>query len=214
MAKVWVYCWDHKRGGENASWGHSSLQIEAGPYISWWPQTEGRQYVVDNKKHKYMAKFVKWAVGTDNLYKVKHRQAASYVEDVQAEKRQAEFIAEIADGVLNTKAIEKWWKGYAYEAASYNTIKKNCSTTVIRALRAGGSDAACGKLGSVDFFDKRRGWEPNDIMSYMRTMQRKQGDKVKLDAKAMEFANTGVRGSGEIELCESHGQPLLTCSEC
>ena len=215
MAKVWVYCWNHQRGGDGAHWGHSSLQIESGPYISWWPQAEGRDYLVDQKKNPRLASFLGSIIGTTNVYTVKHRCNVNYQQDITAEGgRGADFLAEVATGVLNTTAIERWWTGYQHEAASYHVIKKNCSTTVIRALRAGGSDAACGKTGAVDFFDKRRGWEPTDIISYMRRMYRAQGSKVDLQGTAMAAASVVITPQGSVNMCEVHGEPLMSCSKC
>jgi hypothetical protein len=225
MAKVWVYSWDHVRGGEGAAWGHSSIQVEAGPYISWWPSHDDeRHYMVDNKKSPFLAKMLGKMIGTTNIYKVKHRCNTTYQADVRDEHRGADVVVEIADGVLNTRAIELWWQGYAYESASYHSIKKNCSTTVIRALRAGGSDkhvsvkklGTKGKLPSVDFFSKQTGWEPTDVLAYLRLMNRSLGDaKVNMNGSVNTppQRNLPVEGSG-VQMCEAHGQPLLTCSDC
>ncbi|WP_424814239.1 hypothetical protein [Roseococcus sp. YIM B11640] len=224
MAKVWVYCWDHVRGGRNASWGHSSVQIEGGAYISWWPsEDEDRNYLVDKDKSPRLASFLERVIGTSNVYKVKHRCNPSYQHDVMDEGRGADETCEIAPGVLDTDAISKWWKGYAYESASYHTIKKNCSTTVIRALRAGGSDQHVsvtklgrrGRIPRIDFLSKQTGWEPTDITSYLRLLNRALGDaKVNLTAsKSGGIGNKPVESTG-VRMCEAHGQPLLTCNMC
>lgn len=217
MAKVWVYCWDHVRGGEGASWGHSSLQIEGGAYISWWPSSdEPRNYTVDAKKNPTLAKIMRTFIGTTNVYKVKHRCNPTLQADVHQEGRAADDVIEIAEGVLDTHKISLWWKGYEYEKASYHTIKKNCSTTVIRALRAGGSDKAM-KTVSVDWFSKRGGWEPTDILAYLKQMNRALGDaKVNLRGQAATTPprrNSMVQGTG-VAMCEAHGQPLLSCTDC
>ena len=216
MAKVWVYCWDHVRAGEGASWGHSSVQIEAGAYISWWPQASGRQYAVDQGKSPTLAKILRKFIGTTNVYKVTHRCNTSLQADVTQEGRPADDVIEIADGVLDTQKMSLWWTGYAYETASYHTIKKNCSTTVIRALRAGGSDKLLGKK-TIDFFSKQSGWEPTDIMAYLRQMNRALGDaKVNLRGMAANTPprrNSMVEGTG-VAMCEAHGEPLLTCGMC
>ncbi len=226
MARVWVYNWNHVRGGDNAAWGHSSIQVEAGPYISWWPEAEGRQYTVDRTKSPKLASFLSMVIGTDNVYKVKHRCHTTYLQDVQAERRQADSVCLFANEVLNTTAIERWWRGYAYERASYHSIKKNCSTTVIRALRAGGSDkyltvkkvgTSANILPTVDFFSKRKGWEPTDIMAYLRLLNRALGDiKVNLNGQPDTTPpprNEAVQGTG-VNMCEAHGYPLLSCPEC
>ena len=219
MANVLVYLWNHTRGGSNAAWGHSSLQVEGGPYISWWPQSEGRQYLVDQDKSPRMASFIKKLIGTTNVYKVTHRCNPSYQHDINDEGgRGADQIVRIADGVLDTTRIERWWVGYAYESASYHVIKKNCSTTVIRALRAGGSDKHVGiGLGSSDFLSKRTGWEPTDIRSYLIAMNRKLGStRVDLNAGGNNALgnNRPLPDNGGVAMCNEHNQPLLTCSAC
>lgn len=217
MTKVTVYCWDHARGGEGASWGHSSLQVEGGPYISWWPSDDGpRNYTVDKNKSPLLAKLMRKVIGTTNVYKVRHQCNPSLLFDIRDEERHPDDVVHIASGVLNTEKIKTWWTGYQYESASYHTIKKNCSTTVIRALRAGGSDKLLGRL-TVDFFSKQTGWEPTDIMAYLRLLNQSQGDaKVNLDGNSTGTPprrNLMVEGTG-VAMCEAHGQPLLTCGAC
>ncbi|WP_426956461.1 hypothetical protein [Muricoccus radiodurans] len=225
MAKVWVYSWNHVRGGTGAAWGHSSLQVESGPYISWWPSADGeRDYLVDRNKHPTMAKMLGKLIGTTNIYKVKHRCNPTLQADNHAEGRPPDDVVEIANGVLNTGAIETWWRGYAYETASYHSLKKNCSTTVIRALRAGGSDkhvsvkklGTKGKLGSIDFFSKQTGWEPTDIMAYLRLMNRSLGD-AKVNMRGTASTTPPPRNEpveGGVQMCMEHGQPLLSCTDC
>ena len=93
----------------------------------------------DAKKNPTLAKIMRKFIGTTNVYKVKHRCNTTLQADVTQEGRPADNVIEMANGVLDTDKIALWWRGYAYETASYHTIKKNCSTTVIRALRAGGA---------------------------------------------------------------------------
>lgn len=216
MAKVTVYCWNHVRGGQGASWGHSSLQIEGGPYISWWPSDEDRSYTVDKKKNPMLAKLMRKFIGTSCVYKVKHTCNTSLIEDIRAEGERPDQSAEIADGVLDTNKMSLWWTGYQYESASYHVIKKNCSTAVIRALRAGGSDKLLGRK-TIDFFSKQTGWEPTDIWAYLRLLNRSQGDeKVNLEGSTsvvLPRRNVMVEGTG-VAMCEAHGQPLMTCGAC
>ncbi|MGK7865999.1 hypothetical protein [Falsiroseomonas sp. E2-1-a20] len=217
MASVWVYNWNHSRGGTGVAWGHSSLWIEGGAYVSWWPEQDGRQYMVDQDTHPRMAAFLGKVIGTTNVYKVKHRCNPSYQHDVIDEGRGADLVVRIADGVLDTKAMQLWWAGYAYESASYHVIKKNCSTTVIRALRAGGSDQHTSGFQATDFLSKRKGWEPTDIVAYLRDMNRKLGDK-KVDLSpsmnTLPKNNKPLANNGGVAMCEYHNQPLLTCSMC
>ncbi len=102
----------------------------------------------------------------------------SLQEDIVNEGRRPDEQYLIADGVLNTEKIIEWWKGYNYDTASYHVIKKNCSTTVIRALRAGGSDKHLrfGQL-SFDCLSKHTGWEPTDITAYLRELNRRLGNE-------------------------------------
>ncbi|MGG5889387.1 hypothetical protein ACLF3G_19805 [Falsiroseomonas sp. HC035] len=173
---------------------------------------------MDQDTHPRMAAFLGRVIGTTNVYKVKHRCNPSYQHDVSDEGgRGADMIVRIAAGVLDTEAMQRWWAGYAYESASYHVIKKNCSTTVIRALRAGGSDQHTRGFQATDFLSKRKGWEPTDIVAYLRDMNRKLGDKkVNLDASmnTLPKNNRPLPDNGGVAMCESHNQPLLTCSMC
>jgi hypothetical protein len=225
MARVWVYVWDHVRSGNGASWGHAAMLVEQGPYISWWPQAQGRDYLVDQDKNPTLAKLLGKIIGTTNVYKVRHRAANNYQQDCTTENRPADTVVLIADGVLDTVAIERWWRGYEYETASFHVIKKNCSTTVIRALRAGGSDKHLsvrklglrhGRVFGPDFLSKQTGWEPTDILAYLRLMNRSLGDeKVNMNGAGVTppRRNTMVEGTG-VAMCEEHGFPLLTCPNC
>src|SRR5258707_973102 len=120
---VTVYIWSHDR---TEGWGHSSVMVCPGPYISWWPSdSEDREYTVG--QGNIAARMI---VGTTNIYKVKHRTNNSLAEDIRDEGRQPQYIAEFHSGVLSEDAIDRWWQGYNYANASYHSIKKNCSTTV------------------------------------------------------------------------------------
>lgn len=216
MAKVWVYVWDHDR---STSWGHTSLQVDGGAYVSWWPSDAERTYTVDRKAHPRLAGFMKKVVGTSCVYKVQHRCNTSYRADAQNEGREAMAVVEIADGVLDTNAIQMWWTGYNYAKASYHVLKKNCSTTVIRALRAGGGDAHAG-INAPDFLSKRKGWEPTDVLSYLRRMERSLGgEKVNLNGSRAHITpppriNIEQQRPQVVIMCEEHNQPFFDCTVC
>lgn len=205
---VRVYIWEHSRAD---SWGHSSLWVvDGGPYVSWWPQSEGRVYTIDKSRHSILAAMMKGIIGTTNVYKVRHATSGTYLEDKSKEGRDARWTFEIDDGVLNEDAIRRWWHGYNYETASYHTIKKNCTTTVIRGLRAGGSDqyVSYGQKGGP--LSKYKGWEPTDLLSYMNSMVKGAKGRVELLGEAPEILPEDL-GEG---ICPLHGFPLMTCPNC
>ncbi len=219
---VKIFVWKHNRQGR---WGHTSLKIDEANYVSWWPQKEGRNYWVNSKKHPKWAGLLKKLAGTDNIYKVKHDTSASYAVDVQKERGHATTTVTIADGVLNKQKMTAWWHLYNKESASYHTIKKNCSVTVIRALRAGGSDQYVPQTLRDSNTSKYDGWEPPHILNYLREMQRTLAPKKvgTLAPKKVEFSDdeqleeiqsvSEVTGGG-VEMCTAHGFPLLECPHC
>jgi hypothetical protein len=161
---VRVYIWEHDR---TSSWGHVSLEVMGtSTYISWWPDfsEKPKHHVGKNNV------FAKLFVGTTNLYKVKHTTNTSLQQDVNDEKKKPQYVAEFKDKVLNEKAIQLWWSGYAVQNASFDSLKKNCSTTVIRALRAGGSDDLLGinlvkKKSSTPSTSIRGGSRPRSMIT-------------------------------------------------
>jgi hypothetical protein len=223
---VKVYIWAHSRKDR---WGHSSVQIGDDCYISWWPSSTSvstRTYWADRTTAPKKAKFIKSIFGTDNIYKTTAVQSVNYWDDRALEGGDADVICTIADNVLNETNIRTWWKAYNHDQASYHSIKKNCSTTVIRALRAGGSDSKV-PLTRRDTFglSKYTGWEPTDITTYLRAMAKKvnKENDEKISFNDSEVAETvtkkksGGEGGGRptgVAWCEEHDFPLYTCPNC
>ena len=98
---VTVYIWEHSR---EHSWGHSSLQVEGGPYINWWPMGN-RTYTIDKKKHKHLAGIMKKMVGTTQVFKAAHKTNNSLQADIFAEERHPAWEVRLAKGVLDEKKI-------------------------------------------------------------------------------------------------------------
>lgn len=221
---VKVYVWAHSRKDR---WGHSSLQIGDDCYISWWPAASDestRTYWADRTTAPKKAKFIKTLFGTDNIYKTTAVQAKDYYDDVGQEGGEADVICTIADQVLNETNIRTWWKSYNHNKASYHSIKKNCSTTVIRALRAGGSDSKV-PLTRRDTFglSKYTGWEPTDITTYLKAMakivNKTDDEKITFEETKVAEVVTKKKSSGagahpDVPWCDEHNFPLYTCPDC
>ena len=216
---VTVYIWAHSRA---TRWGHSSLLVGTGCYVSWWPSGDSaRTYKVNRIKSPTKALFLKGLLGTDNIYKTEAVTAKDYNDDVRQEGGEADVIVKIADKVLNEDDIRIWWKSYSHNKASYHSIKKNCSTTVIRALRAGGSDQFVPLLSRDTFgLSKYTGWEPTDIKKYLKRMAKKlngkDGDKITFteSAKAVVVEAKAPERPEGVPWCDEHNFPLYTCPDC
>lgn len=212
---VTLYVWPHSR---STSWGHASLLVRNGGqshYVSWWPADAVgatgpavRNYTWDKSKWPRMAKFQRAVMGGVPQFKVTHKSIGSYQRDVELEGKQAHCEVFIPDGVLDEGAIATWWGSYNAASASYHSIKKNCCTTVVRALRVGGSDKLVG-VSKHRYLNTKWGWEPEHIISYARSMNSHDSRITFVrEPKAMSL------GSDTVEMCTEHNQPLLECSEC
>jgi hypothetical protein len=213
-----VFVWEHTRSG---NWGHASLSVgdphSTGTYVSWWPDYKNnapRTYMVDKNKDPKLAKILKDVVGTDNIYKTRAK-SFSYLHDRNEDGTPAVKIT-IADNVLDEEKIKIWWADYNGSKHSYHTIKKNCSTTVIRALRAGGSDKYVSVIHRDNFgLSKYTGWEPNHIVNYLREMEGNLAKgKITFEETNRSVAIEKSNGQGGVEMCEEHGYPLATCPDC
>ena len=114
-----VYVW---RPGVDI-YGHASLQLENGTYISWWPRAK------EDRKAKVQ--------GT-SLAMLGDRPAAklTYKEDEGEEGKRPEERIQLPRGALKEGKIWSWWSSYK---AMYNVATNNCATVVYRALCEGGA---------------------------------------------------------------------------
>lgn len=110
-----VYAWtphvDH--------YGHASLELSDGTYISWWPRTK-------SKKDTRSPALLGGEPGARSTYE----------EDVNAEEKDPDEAITIPSKALNENKIKSWWSSYK---GNYNVITNNCCNMVYNALRQGGA---------------------------------------------------------------------------
>jgi len=129
-----------KRGG---GWGHSSLEVggqpPAGIYISWWPgDLDGR--------HPTFAENMK------------------FEQDLSLEGHPSHTFR--FDG-LDERAIKVWWMRWRGSSIMYSVAGKNCSSTVAKALQAGGSETFA-KVAKWD--SSTVVWRPATLAAYARAI--------------------------------------------
>src|ERR1700730_10981905 len=104
-----------KRGG--AGWGHSSLEIggtpPAGVYISWWPGNENKTVVNPPD----------------------FAESKTFEQDKNLEGPPS-FTFNFNG--LDERAMKVWWMKWRGSSLLYSAAGKNCSSTVAKALEAGG----------------------------------------------------------------------------
>ena len=141
-----VYVW----GPGRDAYGHASLLLENGTYISWWPlEKEDPKKIARGKRLEML--------GKRGHYKVK-----SYGEDVKLEKKEAERQIRLPRGALKEAKITAWWNSYE---DMYDGLTNNCATVVYRALCEGeaivpptAAERALSKFGGP--------WMPETIGDY------------------------------------------------
>ena len=129
-----------KNGGDG--WGHSSLEVggapPAGVYISWWPgDLDGR-----------LPAFAENNSFEQDLKLEGHPSATFWLEG------------------LDERAIKLWWMRWRSSSMMYLWEGKNCSSTVAKALQAGGSD----RFAKVVGWNSPIMWTPSSLASYARAI--------------------------------------------
>eukprot|EP00483_Globobulimina_turgida_P004560 UN04569 len=111
-ASVYVWSFD----GTKSNWGHVSLELSDGTYISWWPRS-GLKSV-------------------NALSKVYARPNYSKQSDIKAECAQPTYT--IHKYLKDENAIKHWWKEFR-KSGSYCAAGMNCAKVVYTALKQGGA---------------------------------------------------------------------------
>jgi RHS repeat-associated protein len=136
-------------------WGHASVTLDNGTYISWWPQQDNRDYG-----------FLNWG-SLVNSYSVDPIRDRQFYADVRDEGNSQPKDTRIEG--LNEDAIQKWWDTFSSDPSSkWSTATQNCSTTVADALKAGGA--------TVGWWDLKAGhnfiWRPEDVQRFADAINR------------------------------------------
>jgi RHS repeat-associated protein len=105
-------------------YGHVSITLDNGTYISRWPQQNGRN-------HGSCA----WGKPI-NVYSVPAIPGRNYIDDMEDEGNRPSKDVRI--GGLDEDAIQKWWDQYRGDPSNeWSTVSQNCSTTAMNALKKG-----------------------------------------------------------------------------
>jgi len=143
---VWEFC------GSKEAWGHSSLRLSNGTYVSWWP--------AEPYSKLSAVKQLKSSVPAD--------RDRSYDDDVAGEEQDPDNKYCIQG--LDEAAIDAWWISFK-SSNDYVLMTQNCSTTVKDALKAGGA----WKLLSEEQrkkFDAIPVWTPKDVDDLCKALKR------------------------------------------
>ena len=139
---VKVYVW---KPNSDDSYGHASMELSDGTYISWWPEYGGK---AQRTKHK--------APGFQNR---------TLEDDVRDEERDPDRIFIIPSKVgLNEDDIKRWWANV--KSKEKWTIFNNCCDVVKRAIAAGGAEVTMSWIEMpekiMEYIEdwQRRAWEP------------------------------------------------------
>jgi RHS repeat-associated protein len=136
--------------GYNGDWGHASIQLNDGTYISWWPVPGGHDLLMSSL--------------TDHYWESDAIADESFTDDVNNEGHYPNEKIHL-DG-LDEDAIRKWWDAYK-KSHRFNSAFQNCSTTVFDALSAGGSqDVLPGYPYPTTGI-----WSPENIRDYGQALQ-------------------------------------------
>lgn len=132
------------------AYGHASLQLENGTYISFWPQLkEDRKAKVEGTKLEMLGD--------------RPASKLTYIEDVTEEEKKPEQKIQLPKGALNETQISKWWNNYD---AKYNVLTNNCATVVYRALCQG--DAKVPESTKMWATAPGYPWTPVEVGRYAR----------------------------------------------
>ncbi|MDF9828243.1 RHS repeat-associated protein [Ereboglobus sp. PH5-10] len=130
-----VYIWDYR--GKKVAYGHASMKLDDGTYISFWPQATGR----DRSKI------------SSRLYTVAEIQNQTYADDVRLKDGRApDHIINVTN--LDTDNIRNFWITWQ-DDKNWSTIRYNCAATIYNCLHAGG------KPREFEFI-----WPPADVKNY------------------------------------------------
>jgi RHS repeat-associated protein len=134
-----VYIWAYT--GSTGNWGHASLVLNDGTYISWWPGDphEGK---------------------LPNIYSAP-ALPPNLARD-QEEENTSPTVIHLDN--LDEDAIQRWWDKFR-QKHKWKTFSQNCSTTVADALDAGGGQSR------APFAPHQVVWTPADVEEYARQVQ-------------------------------------------
>ena len=138
-----VHIWDYK--GSADAWGHTSITLEDGTHISWWP---GPQRV--------------GTIPGTPIFVAKAIPNQELADDIRLEQRLPSRNIRITG--LDETAIKNWWNSFKVKN-KWQTLNQNCSTTAAEGLIAGGGAnySTGGQTWHVV-------WSPNDVTNFANSI--------------------------------------------
>ena len=138
---IWKY-----RGSTDA-WGHVSVTLDNGRYISWWPGAD-RQGLLKSF----------------NIYSAPAIPNQAYVDDIRFEGQSPDYRIRVEG--LDEAAIENWWDDFL-QSHEWKTLSQNCSTTGSDALKAGGAAKYANWWSLHNMV-----WTPSDVNALTESINR------------------------------------------
>jgi hypothetical protein len=112
--KAKVYIWDFR--GKDVAWGHASMELDDGTYISFWPGSERDKII-------------------GSIYSAEEIPNQTHADVIMLEGQAPDHMIQINN--IDTAAVKTWWGSWQADN-QWSTLTTNCSDTVYQALRAGG----------------------------------------------------------------------------
>jgi hypothetical protein len=154
---ITVYVWDYTATmGKSGNWGHASMEVTGGTpagtqYYSWWPQSENRQ----PKLHE--------SIPIYEVLAIRNRTFADDCRD-EGDRLPKNPDHKITISSLDETKVKAYWQNLLDNDPKWSTLGQNCSTTVARALMAGGGDS---KVKLKDWWHQWNVvWAPDDVVRY------------------------------------------------
>jgi RHS repeat-associated protein len=189
--KATVHVWRYR--GSRVAWGHASMTLEDGTYISWWPQSD------QGRPIKFWTKWVSRDIYEAPAYE--NRTLEKDQEDESGNPRQPKPPDnEIKLRSLNEPAIKIWWENYKRDPR-WRTLDRNCSTTVATALKLGMPEEF--KSGPQWWWvSQNLVWTPEDVEALALYIQKKEQEaaerKQAPEGQLEQFLKPLSLGRGEV----------------
>ncbi len=146
-----VYVWTYR--GKNEAWGHASMKLDDGTYISWWPEGETADSIPL----------------VENIYTADAIKNRTFAQDVVGEDGRMPDVTISING-LDENAIAVWWNQFKNDPNNkWKTLSQNCSTTVAEALKTGNASTLW-----WDFWSSWNiVWTPAEVEEFARAINKK-----------------------------------------
>lgn len=162
MGVCTVHIW---KGGK---FGHASMTIgENGSYVSWWPGKSNKGKEGANMKS--LLPYIKHA----------SEQPLTLKQDIEWEDNEIPESYSLVFDELDEAEMEKYYLSHyaGRKASDYQLARQNCSTMVIKVLKAGGAH-------HVEQMPRVSVWTPDRVESYVRKLKAKTDGAKKQRARA------------------------------